>query len=122
MDRIKLRCGDPIEIARDFQTEGSVYFEVPNDIGPSIYLGLSGAPASTGLKTLFRPGVLFSPGPLRETDHRLRRRCISSRHWPPMAPTAPFRLLKKGLGAARVIKRVHELDPEQPPVRVKPLL
>ena len=32
-------CGDPIEIARDFQTKDLVYFEVPNDIGPFNLLG-----------------------------------------------------------------------------------
>jgi len=105
-------CGDPIEIARDFQTKDLVYFEVPNDIGPFNLLGYPAHQPQRALKTPFRSASF---------DFRLARYAKLTtdsdvvhlqQTLAAYGSNSAFRLLKKGLGAARVIT-VHELDPEQ---------
>lgn len=105
-------CGDPIEIARDFQTKDLVYFDVPNEIGPFNLLGFPAHQPQRVLKTPFRSASF---------DFRLARyeKLTAGSDIVHLQQTlaaygsnSAFRLLKKGLGAARVVT-VHELDPEQ---------
>jgi glycosyltransferase involved in cell wall biosynthesis len=105
-------CGDPIEVARRFQTRDCDYFEMRSRIGAWSFVGYSPHPVKRGLKF----GIRYASNYLRASRYaRLASEADVIHFQQTMGAYGAdiaFHFLRRRLGAARVIT-LHELDAEQ---------
>jgi glycosyltransferase involved in cell wall biosynthesis len=105
-------CGDPVEIARDFEVRDSDYFETISTIARQNIVGYSRDPLKRALKS----GIRSAGNRLRaarfaelasDADLIHMQQTLGA-----FGSDVAFRLLRQPIRAARVIT-LHELDPEQ---------
>ena len=105
-------CGDPIELARQFQAQDCDYFEMRTRIAGWSIVGYSTNPFKRGLK----PGIRYASNYFRVSRYASLASKADVIHFQQTlnayGADVAFRFLRRRLGAARVIT-IHELDPEQ---------
>ena len=105
-------CGDPIEMARRFQTQDCDYFEMRTTVGGWNIAGYSPSPVKRGLKC----GIRYASNHLRAARYAGLASGADVIHFQQTMSAygadVAFHLLRRRVDAARVIT-LHELDPEQ---------